>query len=53
MNDLNGIKNIQDTATVEEYRKAVKAGVLNLAEAIKVANPDLAEQFKVIDAVVG
>lgn len=53
MHDLNGIRNIQHTAIVEEYRKAVKAGAVNLAEAIKIANPDLAPQFETIDKVLG
>lgn len=53
MNDLNGIKNIQDAATVEEYRKAVVSGNVNLAHNIAVANPDLSAQFDTIDKVVG
>ncbi len=53
MNDINGIKHIQDAATLEEYRKAVIAGHVNYAEAIKTANPDLAAQFLALDVVVG
>ena len=53
MNDLNGIKNIQDRATVEEYRKAVVSGNVNLAHNIKVANPYLALRFETIDKVIG
>lgn len=59
MNDLSGIKNIQDRATVEEYRKALVSGNVNLAHNIEVANPDLARMailylhFEPIDKVVG
>lgn len=53
MNDLNGIKNIQNAAVVEEYRKAVVSGNTVLAAKIKEANPDLVQAFEVVATVLG
>ena len=49
MRGLASISEINRTATLNEYRKAVEEDNVTRAEKIRVANPDLDSDFNLID----
>ncbi len=52
MHGTSTLKDLNDFATVDEYRKAVIDGATTKATAIKTANPDLSAQFEAVDKTV-